>query len=161
MKPDRSQTLPTVQVLCWIVALAVFISFGPLAHGQRSNRARADIREQRGKTAMIALYNIAGDDSQGCVLRTFTGTIVKVHYDEEFAIRIDGFTLLHAKRERTFFNIEDEFYTEFGLPRSDLSWLPTLLTQNNRVRVDAYLCGAGGNYALANNIVTVRSRKRD
>jgi hypothetical protein len=141
----------------WVV-LGLFVTLTGVSSAQE-NRAWADIGRRNGKTVMFAAYNLSGDPT-GCVVRKFDGTIIKVHYDEEFAMRIDGFTL--SSKGRTYFNLEESVYDEFKLPRSDIGWLPTLIAVNKKVHVDAHLCGASGGFAIAQNIIAYQpSRKRD
>lgn len=106
---------------------------------------------------MFAVYNLV-EDPGDCVVRTYAGTIIKIHHDEEFGVRIDGFTLLGPRGERNFMNVEQSIYEDFRLPRSDIGWLPTLIATGNRVRINAYLCGASGGVEIANNIVSIGPR---
>lgn len=135
-----------------LCSLIVAFSFC-VSHAQPRNPARANISERNRKTIMLAVYNLV-DDPTGCEIRHYSGTIIKVHHDEEYATKIDGFTLLGAKGERDYFNIDPDIYDDFRLPRSDIGWLPTLIAANNRVRVDAYLCGVSGGVALAHNVIS-------
>jgi hypothetical protein len=102
---------------------------------------------------MVAVYNLL-DDPANCVVRHYSGTIIKVHHDEEYGIRINGFTLLEPRGERNYFNVDQSIYEDFRLVRAEVAWLPTLIAPNKRVRVDAFLCGASGGVAMAHNVIS-------
>jgi hypothetical protein len=125
-----------------------------VTRAQPRNPAEADIR-QSGRTSIMVSVNNLVDDPADCVLRHYSGTIIKVHHDEEYGIRIDGFTLLGSRGERNYFNVDQSIYDDFRLVRADIGWLPTLIAPNKKVRVDAYLCGASGGVAMAHNIISL------
>lgn len=135
------------------VVIALTLVFLSVANGQ--TRASSDIVERNGKTVMLAAYDL-DEDPGDCVVRKYSGTIIKVHYDKEFGVQIDGFTLLGSRGLRTYLNVDPTLYEDFRLPRAEIGWLPTLIRKNNRVRVDAYVCGASGGVIIANNIVSLR-----
>lgn len=136
-------TVACKSVLC----LMALLTIASAVAAQPRNPASANIKG----SVMVSVSNLV-DDPTGCVIRNYTGMIIKVHHDEEYGVRIDGFTLLGPKGERDYFNVEQGIYDEFRLPRSDIGWLPTLIKANNRVKVLAYLCGVSGGVALAHNI---------
>ena len=137
---------------CALIALTLFPAY--VANGQ--TRASADIVERNGKTVMLAAYDL-DEDPGDCAVRKYLGTIIKVHYDQEFGVQIDGFTLQGPRGLRTYFNVDPTLYGDFRLPRAEIGWLPMLIKRNNRVRVEAYVCGASGGVVIANNIISVRS----
>ena len=118
---------------------------------QPRNPAEADVRQTGRTSVMVSVHNLV-DDPADCVLRHYSGTIIKVHHDEEYGIRIDGFTLLGPRGERNYLNVDQSIYEDFRLVRADIGWVPTLIAPNKKVRVDAYLCGASGGVAMAHNV---------
>ncbi len=137
-----------------VLVCGFVVVFAPLVmRAQPRNPAEADIRQNRRTSVMVSVHNLV-DDPADCVLRHYSGTIIKVHHDEEYGIRIDGFTLLGSRGERNYFNVDQSIYDDFRLVRADIGWLPTLIAPNKKVRVDAYLCGASGGVAMAHNITS-------
>jgi TonB family protein len=138
-----------------IIYIAIFTLFVTVIKIQAQSEVKAEYAPRRaGKTRMIALYNLAAGSEEDCPTPfEYKGSIVKTHYDDELGTKIIGFTIADRNNRRTYFNIDENLYDESKLPRVDIDWIDTLITEKRQVGVLAYGCGAAGRVLIANNIV--------
>ena len=138
-----------------LLVLPACLALASVTNGQ--SRASADYGKRSGKTVMLAaydLYDYSPDPSDliPCTARKYSGSIIKVDYERERGVQIAGFTLRGSRGESPFISIDPSLYDNFNI-----GLLPTLIRKNNRVRVDAYICGASGRVVLAKNVISLRS----
>lgn len=134
---------------------ATFALTGTVFYVDAQSEVKADYASRRaGATRMIALYNLATGSEEDCPTPfEYKGTIVKTKYDDDLGTKIIGFTIADRNNKRTYFNIDEDLYNDFKLPRVDMDWINTLITAGRQVGVSAYGCGASGRVLMANNIV--------
>lgn len=138
-----------------IIYIAIFTFFATVINIQAQSEVKAEYAPRRaGETRMIALYNLAAGSEEDCPTPfEYKGTIVKARYDDDLGTKIIGFTIADKNNRRTYFNIDENLYGEFKLPRVDMDWINTLITEGRQVGVLAYGCGASGRVLMAHNIV--------
>lgn len=136
-----------------IILIAIFALCGTVNVIQAQSKVKAEYASgQTDETRMVALYNLAADS--GCSAPfEYKGTIVMTKYDDDFGTRIIGFTISDRNNRRTYFNIDEELYAESKIPRFDMDWIDTLITEKRQVGVLAYGCGATGRVLMAHNVV--------
>jgi hypothetical protein len=136
-----------------IIYITTFTFFAMAINIQAQSEVKAEYAPGRAReTRMTALYNLAANS--GCSAPfEFKGTIVKTVYDDEMGTKIIGFTIADRNNRRNYFNIDEALYNESKLPRVDMDWINTLITEKRQVGVLAYGCGASGRVMIAHNIV--------
>ena len=121
-------------------AVLLMVVLAVLAGGQSQNTyARYDVNGNM--TSVISLFDFASDeDCRG--RQTYSGVISKVEYNNQK--QIESFSLKVQRKGRKPIVLVYAFPLdpyEGGLEPSELTKLPTLIREGNRVRVDGYECG--------------------
>lgn len=108
-------------------------------------------------TQIVALLHMSTQSDQDCTAGDYAGRIVGIRYDSGDATEIVSFGLETngGRRERIY--LDDDFYRR--VQNADRGRLHTILKRGSRVRVRAYLCGAGGNVATADRVFLIGGRR--
>jgi hypothetical protein len=109
--------------------------------------------DTRGKQ-VVELSNLT--DGTECHPDRLVGKVVKRHYDEDRATKINGVTIQYANGSREFLNIDEYSILDEGMSMTllDLIYegLDTLLKVGNKVRIGFYRCGAAGRTLFVHSI---------
>jgi hypothetical protein len=121
-------------------AVLLMVVLAVLAGGQSQNTyARYDVNGNM--TSVISLFDFASDeDCRG--RETYSGVISKVEYNNQK--QIESFSLKVQRKGRKPIVLVYAFPLdpyEGGLEPNELTKLPALIREGNRVRVDGYECG--------------------
>ena len=121
-------------------AVLLIVVLAVLAGGQ-SQKSYARYDESGNMTSAISLFDLASDeDCRG--RQTFSGVISRVEYNNQK--QIESFSLKVQRKGRKPVVLVYAFPLdpyEGGLEANELTKLPTLIREGNRVRVDGYECG--------------------
>ena len=136
-----------------VIALLLCSSVANALSFQNSVRAEFVSNRDGSWQRMKAVYNLFQGDKNACELRTLTGTIVHLNYDEQSATSITGMTLETSNGKREYISVDTEAL--YSLNMVEQGMIHTLIAKGKRARVDVYGCGVYGNAWNANNILAI------
>lgn len=136
-------------------SIVLCLAFLPAVSNQasvlRENRDIVVKYNTNHKMVLISrMYDLSGGSTDCQGPEEYTGKIVSVsHYDNDPTL-ILAFTISLKNGRRLFVMLDSNLYSH--LSNADESWLYTLIARGKLVRVNLYMCGAGGNGLVADEI---------